>query len=126
MATFGSPVENLLHAEMAFQAGLKIIEKVEELCAEGIIPDTKVGIGLHLGQVITGNIGNEQRKQYSISGTAVIIAFRVEQLNKDFGSEFLITEEVLKNITPGRARIKFIGSNSLKGLDAMVNIYQVK
>jgi adenylate cyclase len=126
MATFGSPVENLLHADMAFLAGLKIIDKVKELCDEGIIPDTKVGIGLHLGQVITGNIGNEQRKQYSISGTAVIIAFRVEQLNKDFGSEFLITEEVLKNIAPGKIPIQFIGSSSLKGLDSMVNIYKVK
>jgi adenylate cyclase len=126
MATFGSPVENTLHADMAFMAGLRIIEKVQELVDEGIIPETKVGLGLHLGEVITGNIGNEERKQYSISGTAVIIAFRVEQLNKEFGSEFLITEEVKNRIEPGRLPIHFIGSTALKGLDALVKIYQVK
>jgi adenylate cyclase len=126
MATFGSPVENILHADMAFLAGLKIVDKVKELCEQGIIPETKVGIGLHLGKVITGNIGNEQRKQYSISGTAVIIAFRVEQLNKEFESEFLITEEVKNRIEPGKVPIMFIGSTSLKGLDSMVNIYRVK
>lgn len=126
MATFGSPVENVLHADMAFLAALNIVDKVKELCAAGIIPETKVGIGLHSGKVITGNIGNEQRKQYSISGTAVIIAFRVEQLNKDFGSELLITEEVKNRIEPGKEKIMFIGSSSLKGLDSMVNIYRVR
>ena len=126
MATFGSPVENILHADMAYLAGLKIVDKVKELCEQGIIHETKVGIGLHSGQIITGNIGNEQRKQYSISGTAVIIAFRVEQLNKEFGSELLITEEVKNRIEPGKEDIMFIGSSSLKGLDTMVNIYRVR
>jgi len=125
MATFGAPSPNPLHADMAFQAALNIIKKVRQLCASGTIPDTKVGIGIHSGEVITGNIGNENRKQYSISGKAVIIAFRIEQLNKEFGSELLISEDVRRNVILGHAKIISRGPVTLKGLEGQVEIHQV-
>jgi len=125
MATFGAPSPNPLHADMAFQAALKILEKVRQLCEAGVIPETKVGMGIHSGEVITGNIGNENRKQYSISGKAVIIAFRLEQMNKEFGSELLISEEVRKNVVQGHVSIKSLGRLSLKGLENQVVVHKV-
>lgn len=125
MATFGAPSHNPLHADMAFQSALKILEKVRQLCNEEVIPMTKIGMGIHSGEVITGNIGNEFRKQYSISGKAVIIAFRLEQLNKDYESELLISEEVRKNIVPGHANITSMGLLTLKGLENQVEVHRV-
>lgn len=125
MATFGAPSPNPLHADMAFQAALRISEKVKELCRKGIIPETKIGMGIHSGEVITGNIGNENRKQYSISGKAVIIAFRVEQLNKDLGSELLITEEVRSKVVQGHVPITNLGRVALKGLENQVEVHKV-
>ena len=125
MATFGAPSPNPLHADMAFQAALKILDKVQQLCDTGEIPETKIGMGIHSGEVITGNIGNEQRKQYSISGKAVIIAFRLEQLNKEYQSELLISEEVRKNIVVGHVAINRLGLLTLKGLEQQVEVYQV-
>lgn len=126
MATFGTPVENPLHADMAFEAALRILKKVNELCAEGVIPETKLGMGLHTGDVITGNIGNESRKQYSISGSAVIIAFRVEQLNKQFQSELLITDAVKSRIAMGKIRLTSLGKQPMKGFGTEVEIYKVE
>lgn len=126
MATFGTPSSNPLHADMAFQASLRIIYKVREMSAEGIIPQTRIGIGLHTGEVITGNIGNQVRKQYSISGSAVIIAFRVEQLNKDLDCELLITEEVKKRIELGKVSAISLGARPLKGFGTSMNIYQIE
>jgi adenylate cyclase len=126
MATFGTPVENPLHADMAFEAALRILNKVNELCREGVIPETKLGMGLHTGDVITGNIGNESRKQYSISGSAVIIAFRVEQLNKQFNSELLITDAVKSRIAMGRIKLNSLGKQPMKGFGTEVEIYQVE
>lgn len=126
MATFGTPVENPLHADMAFEAALRILKKVNELCSEGVIPETRLGMGLHTGDVITGNIGNESRKQYSISGSAVIIAFRVEQLNKQFNSELLITDAVKSRIATGKFRLVSLGSQSMKGFGSEVEIYKVE
>lgn len=125
MATFGAPSPNPLHADMAFQAALKIHEKVKALCKSGDIPETRIGMGIHSGEVITGNIGNEQRKQYSISGKAVIIAFRLEQLNKEYESELLISEEVRAKIVLGRTLVTRLGLISLKGLENQIEVYRV-
>lgn len=125
MATFGAPSPNPLHADMAFQSALKILEKVNQLCKNGVIPETRIGMGIHSGEVITGNIGNENRKQYSISGKAVIIAFRLEQLNKEYNSQLLISEEVRKNIVRGNVSIASLGQVRLKGLESQIEIHQV-
>lgn len=126
MATFGTPVSNPLHADMAFEASLKILNKVSELCKSGVIPETRLGLGLHTGDVITGNIGNESRKQYSISGSAVIIAFRVEQLNKQFESELLITDAVKSRIALGKIKISSLGKQSMRGFGHEIEIYKVE
>jgi adenylate cyclase len=125
MATFGAPVENKEHTEMAFKAALLIQKEVKRLSDNSLIPFTRIGIGLHTGEVVTGNIGNDQRKQFSISGTAVIIAFRVEQLNKDFGTDLLFTEEVKNKVAAENTIVKNHGLVSLKGLGKSVTIYSI-
>ncbi|MGZ5135608.1 MAG: adenylate/guanylate cyclase domain-containing protein [Flavitalea sp.] len=124
MATFGILVPNPGHAEMAFRAALKIRQKVKELSDDGVIPPTKIGLGIHTGEVVTGNIGNETRKQYSISGSAVIIAFRVEQLNKDFNSELLITGEVKTRIEVTKNQLSYLGQKIIKGFENEMDVYQ--
>jgi adenylate cyclase len=126
MATFGTPVANPLHPDMAFESALQIRKKVFELFKKGIIPETRIGIGIHTGDVITGNIGNEIRKQYSISGSAVIIAFRVEQLNKEFHTEILITDAVKNRITPGSVSLTSLGKQTMKGFGYEVELYKVE
>jgi adenylate cyclase len=124
MATFGILIPNPRHAEMAFRAALKIRQRVKELVAAGVIPATKIGLGIHTGEVITGNIGNETRKQYSISGSAVIIAFRVEQLNKEFDSELLVTGEVMARIARSSSQVYYLGLKAIKGFEYEVDVYQ--
>jgi adenylate cyclase len=126
MATFGTPVSNALHPDMAFEAAIKIRNKVKELVRDEIIEPTRVGLGLHTGDVVTGNIGNEIRKQYSISGSAVIIAFRVEQLNKEFGSDLLITDTVKTRITPGKIELTSLGKRPIKGFGNEIEVYRVE
>ena len=125
MATFGTPVSNPLHADMAFEASLRIQNKMRELVSNNIIPETRIGLGLHTGDVVTGNIGNESRKQYSISGSAVIIAFRVEQLNKQFGSELLITDAVKNRIVPGKIQMTSLGKQPMKGFGLEVEVFKM-
>jgi adenylate cyclase len=94
MATFGAPVSRGNDCQNAFVAANEILKEVKERSEAGDILKTKVGIGLHAGYVVTGNVGNESRKQYSVTGNPVIIASRVEQLNKEYKSQLIITEEV--------------------------------
>lgn len=126
MACFGSPVENKLHADMAFQAGISILKHIEGASRMQIIPPTRIGIGLHAGDVISGNIGNERRKQFSISGTPVIVASRIEQLNKKYHTSFLISGEVNARITRGKIQIISLGQETLRGIEKAVEVYRVE
>jgi len=125
MACFGSPVENSLHADVAFQAGINILRQVESASNDQLIPNTRIGIGLHSGLVVTGNIGNEQRKQFSISGTPVIVASRIEQLNKKYRTEFLISRQVYDQISPGKAHIERLGEELLRGIEKPIEVFKV-
>lgn len=98
MASFGAPVSHGNDCQNAYHAAQEILQEVKERNEADIIPETKIGIGLHAGFVVTGNVGTEARKQYSITGNPVIIASRVEQLNKTYKSQFIITEEVFEKL----------------------------
>jgi class 3 adenylate cyclase len=98
MATFGAPVSKGNDCQNAFEASQVILSELKDRSQAGLIPKTRVGIGLHAGHVVTGNVGNEQRKQYSVTGNPVIIASRVEQLNKTYKSQMIITEEVFHKL----------------------------
>jgi class 3 adenylate cyclase len=94
MATFGAPVSTDNDCKQAYLAANEIIMSVKEKSKNKEIPPTRVGIGLHAGYVVAGNVGTPERKQYSITGNTVILAARLEQLNKEFGTSLVMSREV--------------------------------
>jgi len=98
---------------------------VNEKSSNGLIPETRIGIGLHAGDIVAGNVGTDIRKQYSISGNTVILASRIEELNKQYGSQLLISKEVLENIRDHQIQPEFIGSVLLKGRINPIDIYKL-
>ena len=125
MATFGAPVSGGNDCQNAFFAAKEILQEVNRKSEVGTIRKTRIGIGLHAGNVVTGNVGNEKRKQYSVTGNPVIIASRVEQLNKTYNSQMIITEEVYNELTPNTiSDFTFIEVN-VKGRSEPVNIITV-
>ncbi len=97
MATFGAPVATGRDCCNALSAARELLAAVKALADSGRIPATSIGIGLHAGEAVSGNIGS-QAQQYSISGNVVILAARIEQLNKDYGSQLLLSAEVLREV----------------------------
>jgi adenylate cyclase len=94
MAVFGAPLAEGNPCADAIAAGLDVLDRIEKLEAEGRIAPTRVGIGLHAGPAVAGTIGATQRKEYTVIGDVVNVASRVEALNKELGSRFLVTEQV--------------------------------
>jgi adenylate cyclase len=94
MAVFGAPVSEGNPCAQAVAAGREVLERVEALVRDGRIPKTRVGLGLHAGPAVVGNIGSARRKEYTVIGDVVNVASRVEALNKELGSRMLVTEEV--------------------------------
>ena len=94
MAVFGVGEDGDAACSDAMAAGLEAIARVQKLVGSGRIPPTRIGLGLHAGPAVVGNIGSARRKEYTVIGDVVNLASRVETLNRDFGSQMLVTEEV--------------------------------
>jgi adenylate cyclase len=122
MACFGAPLSNGHDTLNAVRAAVEIAAVVERLNAGGVIPSTRIGIGLHSGPAVTGSVGSDERKEYTIIGDTVNLASRVEQLNKQYGSVLLVTDsvwQVVKDDYPGRP----LDTVTVKGRREPVAIY---
>jgi adenylate cyclase len=96
MAVFGAPVPKPDDAVRAVRAALRMIEEVarfnEQQRRKGGV-EIDVGIGLHTGPLIAGNIGSDRKMEYTVVGDTVNVANRVESLNKKMKTNVLITQE---------------------------------
>ncbi|RBW62569.1 adenylate/guanylate cyclase domain-containing protein [Ruegeria sp. A3M17] len=94
MAFWGAPRKDANHAENACRAALDLVAAVD---ASGIEDDDgtplRVRIGLNSGEALVGNIGSEQRLNYTAIGDVVNVASRLEGANKDYGTLILIGPE---------------------------------
>lgn len=124
LAVFGAPITNATHPDDSIKAGFAMIESLKNLSDEGQVPEMKMGIGLHTGKVIAGEVGNEYRKSYSITGSNVIVASRIEQLNKKLATQFLISETVYSQVRD-KYSVDFQGKHALKGISKAVGIYRL-
>ena len=125
MATFGAPISHENDCQNAVNAAIAIIDDIKFRNERKMIPETKLGIGLHAGEVVTGNVGTSIRKQYSITGNVVILASRLEQLNKKYSSQILISKEVLNRIDSEGINQKQLGVVEIKGRSNPMEIFQL-
>jgi len=125
MATFGAPVEDEKHTLNAVSAAKEIIEVLQSKNAKNEIPKTKVGIGIHCGEVVTGNVGTENRKQYSVTGNTVILAARLEQLNKEFNSSVIVSKDVIDKMKTEDVEFISLGDVNVKGFANLFEVYKL-
>ncbi len=124
MASFGS-AEGELHHERAYRSAKDIFSSLEN-SNKGMDDPIQIGIGIHSGEVIAGNIGTEERQQFSISGTPVITAARLEQLTKEYESEFLVSRDFYEKIKHLAKNGASLGSVKMKGIDKELEIIKLK
>jgi adenylate cyclase len=125
MATFGAPISSGNDCQDAVAAASDIIDQLNTRLQHGELPPTDVGIGLHYGEAVTGNVGTDLRKQYSVTGNVVILASRIEQLNKQYGSRLLISREVLNQINIDHLKAESLGFAEVKGRSQPIEIFKL-
>lgn len=126
MVTFGAPVVLRNPSKHAVDAAIELHEELTKEIEKGNIPPTNIGIGIHVGDAVTGNIGTTERQQYSITGSVVILAARIEQLNKDYYSQILISEDVKHQLDDQLpSDTKYLGNVELKGWHHPMGIYKI-
>lgn len=94
MALFGAPVEDEEHARRAYETGLAIVRAANKLVEDGSYPELRIGVGIHCGDVVVGDIGGRGHREYTAIGDVVNVAARIEAMTKTLGVEMLISEAV--------------------------------
>lgn len=128
LAYFGAPLPLPDHAGQALTAAVEMLEKVEELNdtwqARGEV-QMNIGIGIHSGMVVVGNIGSLKRMEYTIIGEDVNLASRLEGLNKELHQKLIFssgTYSLLKKLPAGWIA-KSLGEVQVRGLSNRVPVY---
>lgn len=125
MAVFGAPLSDGRDSRNAVAAAGDILDRLERLNREpGAIP-TRVGMGLHSGDVVAGIVGSFKRKEYTIIGDTVNVASRIEQLNKQFDSRLLVSEAVWQEIGGNVPEAVCLGAVPVKGKEEPVQVYKL-
>lgn len=125
MASFGAPLATGEDCRNAVAAARELVARMAALSASGTIPETRIGVGLHAGEAVSGNVGSAQRKQYSITGNVVVLASRIEQLNKDFGSQVLASAEVVARAGDEARGAVPLGPVSVKGRNEPIELFRL-
>lgn len=127
LVLFGEPIKNDFHALNSIKCGLEIIKKVqilkEKLLTEGK-PKIDIGIGVNTGEVFAGNIGTEERFEYTVIGDNVNLAYRIEAYNQVLKTQFLISEYTYKYLKDKIDVVKLSEVN-IKGKSKPIDIYEV-
>jgi len=101
MVEFGAPLDdaeqekNAVLTAIAMQKEIQVLSETWE--KEGK-PPIRVGIGIHTGVAVVGDIGSEIRMEYTAIGDAVNIASRIERMTKQTGDLILLSEETKKGL----------------------------
>ncbi len=128
MAFWNAPIENRKHRELAVKSALEMTTALKELNmhlqAEGL-PQINIGIGINTGEALVGNMGSEQRFDYSVIGDAVNLASRLESSSKTLGKTIVIGEDTRHTIETSYP-FEFIDSITVKGKTEEIKVYTIK
>lgn len=121
LAVFGAPAPVADHAERAVACAITMRERILRVSRDrekngrggGVAEPLKIRIGIHCGRVVAGNVGNATRMRYGIIGEPVDVASRLERLNKELGTDILVSETVVQRLPPGRAAVTERGSRPI-------------
>jgi adenylate cyclase len=127
MAVFGSPIFLADHAQRAVRTAVMMIKRLNELNEKWVKEGKrtlKIGIGINSGEVIAGNMGSLKRMEYTVIGDNVNLASRLESMNKELGTEILISENTYKEVKD-IVKVRKFENIKIRGKEESITVYEV-
>ena len=127
MAYWNAPNKVKNHSDLSVQTAINQIvtlEKLNKKFKEDFDVSLEIGIGIHTGLAIVGEMGSKGRSDYTIIGDNVNLASRIEGLTKYFGSKILISQNT-KDLLKEEYNLKYIASVVVKGKTKNISLYEV-
>ena len=127
MAEFGAPLDDVNQEEHAVRAAIEMqkeLEKLSDRWEKENKPRIRMGIGIHTGDAVVGNIGSERRTEYTAIGDAVNVASRLEQATKILKTPILLSETTYLG-AKDKFAFKDLGSMALPGRKEQIKVYTI-
>ena len=127
MAIFGEPVQDINHPQNAVKCAYEMLKKVEQLREKWLFegkPKIEIGIGINTGEAFVGNIGSQNRLEYTVIGDTVNLASRIEGYNKVYKTNLLISSSTYAQVSDIVDVIK-IADVTIRGKVKKMDIYEV-
>lgn len=125
MAFWGAPIKTNDYAEQAVAAAVEMRRGLHDvnrqLLSKGY-PEIDIGIGIHTGNVILGNIGSDKKLDYTVIGDSVNLASRIEGITKQYQVPLLISEDTYLALPDSHAYM-IVDVVRLKGKQQPVKLY---
>ncbi|MBC7692738.1 MAG: HAMP domain-containing protein [Methylotenera sp.] len=127
MAIWGVPIGRPDDTYNAVRACIEMRSELEKLNAARLARGQvalKIGMGLNRGPVIAGNIGSNEKMEYTVIGDSVNLASRMESMTKEYGSDFLVSKNVYEPVAE-RFIFEQVESAYVKGKTAPIEVFKV-
>jgi adenylate cyclase len=127
MAYWNAPNKLKNHPDLSVQTAIKQIDTLQELnktLQSEFGVSLKIGIGIHTGLAVVGEMGSKGRSDYTIIGDNVNLTSRIEGLTKYFGAKILISQDT-KNMLEEAYNFKYVASVVVKGKTSSIDLYEV-
>jgi len=130
LSVFGAPIELDDHADRAVaaarvMAGGCLSELNEWLAGRGLPQAFRMGVGIHSGMLMSGNVGSERRLEYTVIGDTTNTASRVESLTKELGVPLLATQAVIDHLIDPGDDWEFVDEVGIRGRTGKVRLWTI-
>jgi adenylate cyclase len=124
MAFFGAPEPQPDHAERAVASAWGMLERLDRLNACRFFPEPlQLRIAINSGKAVVGDVGSSQRVDYTVLGTTINLASRMEGICPP--GEFVISEKTYSMLKRTKG-LSAMGEFRFKGIDRPIQVYQTK
>ncbi|MGH2537979.1 MAG: adenylate/guanylate cyclase domain-containing protein [Candidatus Promineifilaceae bacterium] len=130
LALFGAPLPMAGHAQAAYEAAIAMLDQLQQWNDRRVARGEKslrVGIGVHTGEMVVGNLGSERRREYTALGDAVNTAYRLSELNREspFTAVFISDATMSQVTNPNGRLIEELGEFTVRGKEHGVSLYAI-
>jgi adenylate cyclase len=102
--------------------------RLQELNASAVFEQVgglRIGMALHSGEALVGNVGSAQRQEYTVIGDTVNSVSRLEELNKTMGTDLLVSQATVDTLTRHEGLVDR-GEMAVRGRESALRIYTVE
>lgn len=119
--SFGNDALNAINACIEMRRALAVFNDIR---LQQNLPEIRIGMGVHTGQLIAGTVGSDDRMEYTVIGDTVNLASRIEAATKAYGTDLLISEETCMKVQSAFT-FEEAGTASVKGKEKPLKFFKV-